>query len=251
MLWWRYSRHKYRTEWEKCATADCKYLFRRFSDNLICKENIIFQQRPEFKDYENKTLLMLGGGGSTNTMDWDRLGDYDYIWSANHFFLHPILKNKKMDLVMMMAEPNLKGKEWLEYRNKFRPLVGVEVSGKWDQYPFDSYEKYFCMHTYRYDILGACVRMIEFACELGISHLDFIGLDGIEATMEGNHAFQPGKTTIPTGLAHYKNLSPAKIYQKEYDSFWDYIIDKYPTVSFKNLGGGEKYHEKVMRHHSG
>ena len=265
MLWWSYGRKKYMENFKKFATADCKLLFPKFSDNLKCmpemqqewkRENgVIYQNYPEFMNYKGAKILIIGGGNSTNNMDWDKLEAYDYVWSVNHFFLHPVLKNKKIDLVMLMAEPKLDDSEWLKYRDKFQPIVGFEVNKKWTAYKFDDYKKYFCMHTYDYTILGACVRMIEFACFLGVSHLDFTGLDGVEAILEGKHAFQPGKTELPGVLkarAAYSSPSSLKndsvyVFQASYTVFWERIRKQFPHIIFKNLGGGEHYHEIIMR----
>ena len=41
-------------EFEKCATADCKFLFPKFSDKLRCNSRIIYQDRPEFSNYAGK-----------------------------------------------------------------------------------------------------------------------------------------------------------------------------------------------------
>ena len=279
MLWWKYGRKRYKENFEKTATADCKYLFPKFSDNLKCipkvkqewkRDNgVIYQHRPEFEDYKGARVLIIGGGGSTNTMDWDKLEDYDYIWSVNHFFLHPILKDKKVDLAMMMGEPDLNRKEWRDYRNKFQPLVGFEVSERWEGCTFDNeYRGYFCMHTFDYNILGACVRMIEFACVLNVSQIDFIGLDGVESIYEVDHAFEPGKTTLPGILdarekTHGKYIETGRLpwkadikyssskFQMLYDGYWGRIKKDYPDIKFKNLGGGEHYHEVIMCDNSG
>ena len=34
----------------------------------------------------------MGGGPTTNQCQWEKL-DYDYIWSCNHFYRHPKLKD--------------------------------------------------------------------------------------------------------------------------------------------------------------
>ena len=248
MLWWKYSKSRYADEFEKCATEDCKFLFPTFSDKLKCNSNLIYQDRSVFKDYAGKKILLIGGGDSTNNMDWDKLEDYDYVWSVNHFFLHPVLKDKKVDLVMMMGEPNLNKKEWIDYRNRFKPIVGFEIHDRWVNYKFDDYKKYFCMHTYVYSILGACVRMIEFACALGVSSIDFIGLDGVESIFKGKHAFEPGKTTLPGMLQARMDTETdsIQIFKALYTTFWERMVKDFPDVLFKNLGGGEHYHKRIM-----
>ena len=107
MLWWKYSKSRYADEFEKCATEDCKFLFPTFSDKLKCNSNLIYQDRSVFKDYAGKKILLIGGGDSTNNMDWDKLEDYDYVWSVNHFFLHPVLKDKKVDLIYVQPDTEL------------------------------------------------------------------------------------------------------------------------------------------------
>jgi len=160
-------------------------------------------------------------------------------------------------LVMIMGEPDINRKEWIDYRNRFQPLVGFEIAEKWEHHTFDDYEKYFCMHTYVYDILGACVRMIEFACELQVAVIDFIGMDGVEAIEKGEHAFQPGKTTLPSLLANYtgrniraSSMTSSTIFKAKYNIFWERMKKNHPHTSFHNLGGGEKYHKAIMHSHS-
>ena len=179
-------------------------------------------------------------------MDWETLNSYDYVWSVNHFFLHPILKDIKMDLVMMMAEPDLNHPEWIKYRDKHKPYVGFEVSTKWTRYDFDDYDKYFCMHTYYYSLLGACTRMIIFACELGASVVDFVGMDGYKSIKEGKHGFQPGKTNLPGSLHKFGGMNPNQVFRCEYQLFWEMIIENYPSTEINNLGGGEEYHKGLM-----
>ncbi len=232
MLWW--------WNWNN-RVLDCERMFPKFSDKLTTNTRIIYQNLPTFKEYKGKRLLIIGGGGSTNNLDWENLHTYDYIWSVNHFYLHPILKDIKVDLVMMMAEPNIKNKEWLEYRDRFRPYVGFEINDKWKKNSFDDYDKYFCMHTRFYSKLGACVRMMIFGAELGVSHIDFIGLDGEKAIERGDHAFQPGKTTMPTNKGSFL---------EQYYNFWNHTLPAYPEVEFHNLGGGEQYHKATLYHNT-
>ena len=48
---------------------------------------IIYQKNPSLEKYEDSKILIVGGGPTTNEIDWDP-EEYDYIWSTNHFFLN-------------------------------------------------------------------------------------------------------------------------------------------------------------------
>ena len=244
--WWLTKNVSRQWDWWDTIEKDCEIRFPEFSDTLILNKNIIYQETPDFKDYIGKSVLIIGGGDSINDMNWETLNGYDYVWSVNHFFLHPILKDIKMDLVMMMAEPDLNHPEWIKYRDKHKPYVGFEVSTKWTRYDFDDYDKYFCMHTHYYSLLGACTRMIIFACELGASVVDFVGMDGYKSIKEGKHGFQPGKTNLPGSLHKFGGMNPNQVFRCEYQLFWEMIIENYPSTEINNLGGGEEYHKGLM-----
>ena len=128
-------------------------------------------------------------------------------------------KNQELQTKLEQFEKNEAAarQKKMEEAGEFKTIIAEKDSEieslKKHKQEFDDYKKYFCMHTYDYTILGACVRMIEFACFLGVSHLDFTGLDGVEAILEGKHAFQPGKTELPGVLkarAAYSSPSSLK-----------------------------------------
>ena len=122
-----------------------------FYKEVFCNNEIIFSNFKHFvKKYRNKKILIIGGGPSTNELlesDYEKtLSEYDYLWSCNHFFLNPILRNVKIDLAMMMLEPNLKSKEFKDYCSKFKPTIGFELHNKWKTERFN-YDKLFMMQT--------------------------------------------------------------------------------------------------------
>ena len=92
------------------------------------------------------------------------------------------------------------------------------------------------MHTNFYSKLGICVRLMIFACKIGVSEIDFVGLDGPSYIFKGQHAFEKGKKTLP------KQFS-LDTYKYQYDVFWKYITQKFKKVKFKNLGFGQEYHK--------
>lgn len=216
---------------------------RVFPENIledkVINEKIIFSKASKFEKYKNKHLLIVGGGPSTCELDFSKV-DSDFIWSTNHFYLNPVVNKLKIDMAMLMGEPDITSKEFLDYRDKFEPMIGFEIHDKWKGFKFDDYNNYFLMHTDFYSKLGACVRMIIFASFLGVKKISFVGLDGPKYIIKGQHAFEKGKTNLPS------EYSPA-IYKWHYKLFWDYIRENFRNkekmVEFENLGYGQEYHK--------
>jgi hypothetical protein len=226
------------------AEKFCRSIFPQFSDNLVVTDDIVYQYKNHFNEYKSKTLMLVGGGPSSNN-DWDSM-DYDYLWSMNHFFLNEKLKNKKVDLAMILGEVNLTSKPFLDYIQEHRTFLGFEINTMWSNFNFSNYENCFCMHTKFYSRLGVAARMLIFAAELGFKKIFFTGLDGPEPIFKGEHAFQQGKTTMPSCFSGLSKEKIIEVYQNQYNVFWNYIRKLYPEVVFKNVGGGQKYHPKDL-----
>ena len=207
----------------------------RITEDKKANEEILYSKYSKFNKYKGKHLLIIGGGPSTSKLNFSEV-DSDFIWSTNHFYLNPILNKLKIDMAMLMAEPNTTSKEFLDYRDKFEPMIGFEIHNKWKGFKFDDYNNYFLMHTDFYSKLGACVRMIIFACFLEVKKISFVGLDGPKYIIKGEHSFEQGKTTLPS------DFSP-EIYKWHYKVFWIYIRSRFKKVDFKNLGYGQEYHQ--------
>ena len=187
--------------------------------------------------------MLVGGGPSANN-DWEQI-EYNNLWSINHFFKNDKLKDKKVDLAMIMGEPDITSEEFLSYRDKNQTYIGFEIHDKWPNHEFDDYKRYFCMHTRFYSRLGAGARMKIFAAHLGFRTVYFTGFDGPEAIFRGDHAFEPGKKTLP-GVFQDTPLDTVSYYWKmQYDYLWDYIRVLCPETEFINIGGGARYHEKA------
>ena len=159
--------------------------FKKFCKSVRANNEIVYSDLDYFKGYKGKSVLIIGGGPSTNKLDYDGT-DRDFTWACNHFYLNPKFNSIKVDAAMLMAEPDLDSKEFISYRDKCKPYLGFEVHPRWLNYKFDDYEKYFAMHTKFYSRLGACPRMILFACFLGCTEVKFVGLDGYEPIYKGH-----------------------------------------------------------------
>jgi len=221
-------------EW---VIRDCKKSFKKFCTSVRASSDIVFSNLDYFSEYGGKTVLIIGGGPSTNNLDILNV-ETDYKWSCNHFYLNPKLCEMKIDLAMMMGEPDLSCERFKKYRNDFKPYLGFEVHDRWFSYNFDDYSKYFVMHTKFYSKLGIGARMILFASSIGCREVKFVGLDGYEPIYRGEHSFEPGKKTLPS-------VFDENLYDKQYEEFWRYAKEAFPNTKYTNLGGGEKFHNPI------
>jgi len=231
-----------RDTFQEWSTKDCISLFPNFSNNLITTPEITYQYKPHFDRYKDNTLMIVGGGPSSNN-NWED-SNYDFLWSMNHFFLNKKLQDKKVDLAMIMGEPDVNSKFFLDYVEKYKPYLGFEIHDKWFNYTFNDYPNYFCMHTRFYGRVGAGARMLIFAAHLGFKNVLFTGFDGPEPIFNGNHAFEPGKKTLPSCFTGYNIDYVREQWKLQSDYLWDYIHDLYPNTNFANIGGGDYYHER-------
>lgn len=229
-----FQHHRATERFPDWVVRDCRLSFKKFTDSVVTNNEIVYSNLKHFLDYKDKTVLIIGGGPSSNELDYNSI-DRDFTWSCNHFYLNDKLNTMKIDLAMLMGEPDIASKQFIDYRNNYNPYLGFEVHDRWFNHDFDDYDKYFCMHTRFYSKLGIGARMIIFAAALGCKEIKFCGLDGYKPILKGDHAFQPGKTTLPSNFSIEK-------YHQQYDYFWSYIKKTYPQTTYKNLGYGKEFH---------
>ena len=215
-----------------------------FYKEVVNTNEIIFSNARELiKRYKGKNILIIGGGPSTKELlsgEYENIFlQYDYLWSVNSFFLNPQLKNVKIDLAMMMLEPDLKSKEFTEYAEKYNPYIGFELHDKWKREKFD-YDKLFMMQTRFYGILGACQRMIIFACFLRANKIGFVGLDGLKSMKAADHSFEEGKNNVP-------HISDENVFQYQSDEFWNYVNKMFADSKIVNHGYDNNYHRNFKK----
>lgn len=227
------------------VVRDFSTIFSSFCDSVVQNDHIVYSNRPEFHDYKDQTVFIIGGGPSTLETNIESV-DRDFTWSLNHFFMNDKMKNTEIDLALILGEPKFETPEFQEYLNKYKPLIGFEVHDRWFTHKFDDYDNYFGMHTKFYGRLGGGVRMVLFAAALGCKEVKFTGFDGPESIYEGKHAFQPGKKTLPSVYANADKSLVFQDWKEQSDYFWLYARQLFPNTKFTNLGGGKRYHEKCQ-----
>ena len=237
-----FDHHRATESFPNWVIRDCRLSFKKFVRSIVTNNNIVYSNLEHFKHYKDKSVLIIAGGPSSSDLNYNEI-ERDYTWSCNHFYLNPKINKINIDVAMLMGEPDLTSKEFVEYRDKYKPYLGFEVHDRWFNYKFDEYQKYFVMHTKFYSKLGIGARMILFAALLGCKTIKFVGLDGYVPIYAGDHAFEPGKKTLPSNFNE-------QLYDNQYKFFWDYTLDLFPNVEFVNLGGGHRFHEKIERNRS-
>ena len=236
-----FSHHRSRGKFIDWVSQDFKNMFPDFSDKLVSTENIVYQKLRHFDNYPGKTLMLVGGGPSASSGWEDK--KYDFIWTMNHFYKNPIFNDKKVDLAMMMAEPDTYDSALASIRER-GTCIGFEVHDKWANTNPIKYKNNFCMHTRFYGRIGIGARMKIFAAQLGFAKVYFTGFDGPKAIFEGNHFFEPGKKTLPSVFSGM-NLDQVSYHWKiQYDHLWRHIREINTDIEFVNIGGGELYHEE-------
>lgn len=218
--------------------------FRKFVKSAVADSNIVYSNLDYFKQYEGAKVIFVAGGPSSKETEWETDG-YDFIWSCNHFFRHPRLKDAKVDLAMIMPEVDLQSKEFLEYREKHSPHYGFEIHDKWVAHQFDEYDKYFCMHTRFYSKIGIGARMLIFAAALKCKEVAFVGLDGPIYQIRGNHGFENGKSSFPACYHNMPQDAILKSYLDQHEMLWQHINESYPNTTFTNLGYGDEQHRFI------
>lgn len=209
-----------------------------YVDGEMCYSNIEF-----LKKFENKKILVLGGGPSTNDVDWENL-DYDYIVSLNHCFKNIKLHNDKVVLLSVGAEVDLQSDSFVEYVSEFNPYLFFEIHSRWFEEKeyfkelYENYKKIGCFHTRFYGKLGGGNRLLLFILKLNPKVVYFAGLDGPVPMIEKNHAFEGKKNTLPHGV----NVNDAvDVFMKQYELFWKYIMSFNFKSKLYNLGEGLDY----------
>ncbi len=234
--------------------------FYNFQYELMINNEIVYSNHPSLKKFKNSKILIIGGGGSVNNfIDFNTIeSEYDFIWSLNSFFNHPKIKNIQIDLCSFGPDniPAIDGQ--LEYLDQFNPLVFIEYHYKWyggsDRTKIIKYlnEEFYNLNylifgqVKFYSMVGAGIRLLVLACALGASELSFIGFDGYQAIVDGDHAFEPGKAKLPSRCKLYGNAAGAmKQWAYEYELFWHYIKEKFPETHIISIDKANPYHQAV------
>lgn len=191
-------------------------------------EELLISKNLDFSSMKNKKVLVIGGGPSTKQLSEEILEEYDFLFSCNHFYRNPLLKNKKVHLVLVGDEVVLQDTEFINYVQKFSPVLGFEHSSRrtsHDVVKFKRiYPKSFVYLTRYFSRLGYVARACVLAKCMGANRIDFIGLDGFK---NKTHAFENTKQPPP--------FNNEVLFQDQMKVFCEYMIKDLKIENFNNL----------------
>jgi len=221
-----------------------KYLFPIFGDDATETTEYIIQNFDELKKYKDKTILMIGGGPSTDQVDWKSMNiDYDYAWSCNNFYLRPGMDEIKVSLAFLGPTVELEDDRLIEYINENKTTcvfeAGISPFRKPEEFENfkDACPNRSCyVHQRYFSKLGTVARMVCLGTFLRAKKIYFVGMDGFPGK-EGDkyvHAFE-GPTKD-----HGGRLFSYDAHRRQYVLLWDYLLNSVGDnkTEYQNLGEG-------------
>jgi hypothetical protein len=211
----------------------------------VINQECIYEYCLDLTNVKNASLLVIGGGPSTNSTPID-YHKYDYIISCNHFFLNKTLNNLPIDIMFLGDEVNLSHPLLCQYLTKFvKAKICFENIGR---SPIDlmkfknAYkDRTIWAHTRYHSKIGSITRIVSYLCNLNPRSIDIVGMDGYipqSLNKDFTHAFEAAKQQ--SGSIESNSQNDSIILNKYYDQyleFWDYVLhDIGSEIVFKNLG---------------
>ena len=200
--------------------------------NLNIDENLLITDNVDFSNLQNKEVLVIGAGMSSSLLSKKVVNSYDYVFSCNHFYKNNFLSTQKINLILVGDEVDLKSKDFLEYLEAFKPLIGFEHSSKRSTDELISfkknYERSFIYLTRYFSRLGYVPRAMILASIFGATSVDCIGLDGFNK--ERAHFFEKDKKA--------PSFNNKESFQEQMKILGKYFLEdlKMSKDSFCNLG---------------
>jgi len=201
-----------------------------------------FPKNFNFKKYEGKTIMVVGGGPTTNDVAWQNL-DYDYIFSCNEYFNCNKLNNKSIEIVSLINRVLISNSEKLHVRlDKENTIIGIEPIHSGHVYNNSKFklfhEKYrnrclFFDTTFQ-SRCGTAPRLAILAAMLKPKTIYMVGIDGHGDTST-LHSFDKNLQGIRDG-------KPLHVVNGDYIDFANYMykICKELNITVYNLGEGHK-----------
>ena len=200
-----------------------------FGDKTITEE-LLITNNLNFNNMKNKSVLVIGGGPSSQLLTTDTIESYDYVFSCNHFYKNDFLRRHKIHLALIGDEVDLKDKQFLDYVKKNNTVIGFEHSSKRSVLQIVNFKKQhsssFVFLTRYFSRLGYVARACVLARLMGAKKIDFIGLDGFKIN---SHYFENDKSA--------PSFNNSEMFCNQMKIFYKYMLNDLSIESknFNNL----------------
>tara|TARA_A100001201_G_scaffold83322_2_gene73912 strand:+ start:1025 stop:1837 length:813 start_codon:yes stop_codon:yes gene_type:complete len=198
--------------------------------------------------FKDSKILVVAGGPSTMDCDWDH-SQYDFIFSCNHFYKCPKLKNVKVDLTMLVGgELDISDSQFLKYCKNYKPYFAVEDwGGSIDKIKhldnLINNRVFECVCRFQAKCCGVGPKVVILALVLGAKQVDFVGIDGISKEHNPekplSHSFEKPKVWH-SGKMKNRIYSYSRLL-RHYETLAEYFKQVFPDRIINNLGAGHKH----------
>ena len=213
-------------------------------------KEIVYKQLDSLSKFRNSKILIIGGGPSTNDVEWNA-EDYDYVWSCNHFFMSDRLKEIDISFATISNEVDVSvnNSDLHGYLTKNKNTICCFEEVNTAKIPLPHLKKFVSLYEDRTMFsftrysgkIGSIPRLILMAMFFGVKEIHVIGMDGFKPESKRGdyayHAFE-NKKLFDVEELNYRN------YMRHYVMLWDYVLNtlnKQKNVKFQNLGQGHLY----------
>jgi len=214
-------------------------LFRQMFKDYKITDELLITTNVDYSSMTGKSVLVIGGGPSSGLLDDKILDSYDYVFSCNHFYKNTFLSSRKINVVLVGDEVNLRDKDFIKYINTFKPLLGFEHSRR-ATYEIASlqseYPRVFVYLTRYFSRLGYVPRAMVLARLFGASKVDFVGMDGFQSN---THYFENSKQPPP--------FNKPELFREQMKIFCKYMHEDLGCEKGQIANLGEHYKDSIYK----
>jgi hypothetical protein len=217
--------------------------------NNITKNDEVMYTAKKKPSLKGKTVLLLGGGPTTNLVNWKNL-DYDYVFACNQFFLNEEIISSKPNFISIAQNQDFKNPKLLKYLDNNECILGLELdytegrNKKRLEDLADFYKIYrdkICLYQTRYvSVLGLGSRQIILSILMGASKVYFCGHDQyIEISDNGMTAHSAEKEKK---IPKWRSIFGKDLQERQIIIMCDYIMKLKKQYQFEICNLAEKEH---------
>lgn len=214
--------------------------------------NYFIDKNFKYEQYRNKSVLIIGGGPSTDEVQWEKL-EVDYKWSCTNFFMNLLLQKTELDLVALGNLQDYRNNDLLNYLDTYTNCKVLFETNylypdtlSYNQDFVDRYNDrifYGQLDKQYTGIVGPPARLITLAANLGFKDVYFVGIDGFDPNFKNVHSF-----TKEEGLREGASHNSYDLYYGAHTSFGERIYHDFgDKVNFYNLGEIAESHNIIKK----